>query len=848
VLLTKLSLRFPLTALFCVAALPAAVAAATVPGEASEWRCLPANDGWQCSTQPSQRSLYPRPARSLAAASAVPAAKSSSDEARIAPNNNLDWVAIDQLPSERRAELPSHCCGEYVEPARDYPDGERDPSSAPLRVNADQTTASAEGQVELSGDVQISQGYRQVRSDRAGLNQTSRSVTLEGNVQLREPGLLLLGERADLNLASREVSIEKATYVIHDASIRGTASKLARTSEGQLTIDDATYTSCPPENEDWQLSTQQIRIDEQSGFATVRNATLTVKELPIFYFPWLRFPISDNRSSGLLFPQISSNSRNGIDYAQPIYWNLAENYDMTFTPRVLTQRGFSLGVEGRYLNRWAATTLTAAYLADDKGGDDTSTRYRPSYEGENRSMLKVDHRGDIGNIFTRLDYNEVSDRDYLRDFGNQSLQIESQSYLNRTAAIGYRGDTWQLAAIIDDSQTITYQLDEQYYIQPQLTANGRYTIGRSWQLRLDHQLSQFEHDNSDRMTGSRLRSHYALSWDKQWSWGYVNPSWGLQQLSYRLNEGSDPLAENHPSITLPSASLDSGLFFDRDTATATQTLEPRLFYLHNSYRDQSQLPDFDSLLMTPSYQGLFRDNRFLGGDRIGDEQRLTAALTSRQIDRSSGRQLWQFSLAHSWSFQEPQVTLYDPLGYSHYAEQSVAAELVAELDRRWQLNADIAYDRDDNRVQRGSLALRYKEPNGKLANLAYRYTQRSEGSSVVDGTELFYPQTIEQLDLSLVAPLFGNTRWVARWNRDLTSGRDIEVFAGLEYDSCCWRASLVARRHLERNDLLLLPEESLEASNGILFQIQFKGLAGSSNRVDTTLSNGIYGYEKREDF
>jgi LPS-assembly protein len=119
---------------------------------------------------------------------------------------------------------------------------------------------------------------------------------------------------------------------------------------------------------------------------------------------------------------------------------------------------------------------------------------------------------------------------------------------------------------------------------------------------------------------------------------------------------------------------------------------------------------------------------------------------------------------------------------------------------------------------------------------------------MVEGQQLVYPQRIEQLDLSLVAPLFGNTRWVARWNRDLTNGRDIEVFAGLEYDSCCWRASLVARRHLERNDLLVQPQDGLEASNGILFQIQFKGLAGSSNRVDSTLSNGIYGYEKREEF
>lgn len=837
--------RHPLVALFCVAALPAAVAAAAQPETAPEWRCTAADGGWSCQQQQSSRPPYVRPARSLQAA--LKAQQSSTDEARVAPNNNLDWVAIEQLPSERRAELPSHCCGEYVEPLRDYPDAQRDPSSAPLRVNADQTQANADGDVELIGDVQISQGYRQVRSDRAALNQNDRRVTLEGNVQMREPGLLLLGERADLNLAHREVSIDQATYVIHGASIRGTAGRLSRSAQGELTIQDATYTSCPPTSDDWQLNTAQISIDETSGFATVRDATLEIKDMPVFYFPWLRFPINDNRSSGLLFPEISSNSRNGIDYAQPIYWNLAENYDITFTPRLLTERGFSLGVEGRYLNRWSNTSLSTAFLADDSGGGEEDTVLRPSYEGEDRSMVALDHSGDIGNLFTRISYNEVSDRDYLRDFGNQSIETESASYLNRTAALGYRGEIWQLGIAVEDYQIISFELDPQYTLAPELVANGRYSFKRRWVLSLDNQLSQFEHDDTTLATGSRLRSHYKLSWNKQWGWGYIKPTVGTHHLSYQLDNPAATLIDDRPSVTVPTASLDSGLFFERQGLTGTQTLEPRLFYLHNSHRDQSELPNFDSLLMTPTYESQFRANRFVGGDRVGDAQRLTGAITSRHLD-ADGRQLWQLSLAHTWSLQEPQITLYDALGYSPFAENSLASSFDAQLSKQWQLTGDISYDREDNRVQRGSFSMRYKREDGALANLAYRYTQRANASYQVEDRELFYSQAIEQLDLSVVAPLFGNMRWVARWNRDLTHGRDIELFAGLEYDSCCWRASLVARRHLERSDLLAIPDQSLETSNGILFQIQFKGLAGSSNRVDSTLSNGIFGYEKRDDF
>ena len=102
--------------------------------------------------------------------------------------------------------------------------------------------------------------------------------------------------------------------------------------------------------------------------------------------------------------------------------------------------------------------------------------------------------------------------------------------------------------------------------------------------------------------------------------------------------------------------------------------------------------------------------------------------------------------------------------------------------------------------------------------------------------------------MSFYIPLGEDFNWVGRWHHDFTNNRELEAFAGFEYNNCCWRASLVIRRWLDREDELLSPEQNLQANNGVFLQIQFRGLAGTGGRVDSILQKGIYGYEPLESF
>jgi len=838
-------------ALFAVAVLPLLCVGLSPNVAADEihvtWNCAAGPDNqWLCNEEQIITSNRNRPAR---ANQASPAA---SDEPRVAAVRNLDWLEEEQMTDEQRLKIEGNCCGAYVEPARSYPDADLNPEEASLQVSANSTETLENNVALMDGDVQISQGYRQIRSNSARIDQTNRNVELQGNVQFREPGMLLLGSSAEIDIDSKEVKLDNATYVLHKAAVRGSAKTLTRSKNGVITINDATYSTCEPGDSTWQMATSEIAIDQETGFATVKNAQLRVKDIPVFYFPWIKFPITDRRSSGLLFPTISSSSDNGFDYAQPIYWNLAADFDVTITPRLVQERGVGVEAEFRHMSNHSETIVTGAFLGSDKGGRDDAdidpATGQSKYQGKDRYLTGLKHLGGIGKVWsTFVDLSNVSDNGYFNDLG--SLGQESRSIINlrRVAGVSYKTENWDYRVEAQDHQIIVDGLEEQYLVLPKVTANGYYRFDNNLVVDLNNQTARFDHDDPNFVTGDRHRLDYGISWDKRWNWGYFRPQYRLKYLAYNLDSQFD---DNISALTVPVSSLDTSLFLERPASFFdgyTQTLEPRLYYLKAKFRDQTGLPDFDTREFTPSYDLLFRDERFNGGDRISDEERLTIALTTRYIDSKSGQERFSASIAQAINYIDRRVTLSsnptkDELGELSRRQSPLAIKLAGRLNESWRFSSDVIYDNHDNDLIKSSIALRYNDRQNRLLNFGYNSTRREP--RLFDGASI--EQDIKQADISGFIPMRGNFNLVGRWNHDFTNNRMLDVFAGFEYNSCCWRASLIARRALDRQDEILLPEEDLKLTNGIFFQIQFKGLAGSGGRVDSMLKNGIYGYESQE--
>ncbi len=859
-----------------------------------EWHCgADAEGNWVCDEKTVAGRSFERPVH---LESEPPAPEDEGPNVR--RTRNLDWVYEEDMTDEEREKIAYGCCGAYIEPERDYPESDLDPQEANLRVAASSTAEQDNNTTQLEGNVQVTQGYRQVRGNRATFDQENRVINLEGDVLFREPGSLAVGDSAQINLDTSEAVVTNVSFVGHQAGMRGSAETLTRESSGILYFDNATYTTCEPASDAWILDMDRLSLNTNNGMATAHHSWLKVSGVPVLYVPWVRFPYTDQRATGLLFPDVSVISDNGFDYAQPIYLNLAPHYDATITPRYIADRGEMVAIEGRYLSENTYTVVSGAFLSDDDGGD--IDHDEKDYTGEDRWVTGIQHEGGMGKRWsTEIDFTRVSDDDYFSDLGNTTLDVSSQTHLLQLGAVGYRFDNWDLRLEGKGYQTIIENKPDPHELLPRLTANGYYRSG-DFIFKLNNQLTRFDHKDDNKnvlndpfvdrlkiddkgtfITGDRARLNYGVTWDKQWAWGYFRPSAEIKHLSYNLDNPRYGKTDDSPSVTVPVGIIDAGLFAERDTTWLNgylQTLEPRLYYLNSDHKDQSDLPNFDTSELTFTYNELFRDDRFTGGDRIGDTEQLTVGLTTRLLNKATGQQFLRASIGQIFYFDDRYVTLnpaitkdiidnpetspFDPTDPADFTnlyrfeeqtrdESPYAGELVIQLNKNTRLKFDALYDDENSEMDKGSAMLRYKNGEHKIFNLGYRYTRRVPRYVGTLADERKIETDIEQGDISAMFPLTDNVRFVGRWNYDFTNDRDLDTFAGIQYESCCWRVTLLARRWIDRNDNLIYeniydPEDDLEEDNGIFLQFQLKGIGGSGAKTEAILEDGIYGYQRRQ--
>jgi len=838
-----------------------------------EWRCSPAGDGWQCREVKANGAAYQRPTHVTRHSAASAKQSSNTDSAKRAdlPRDlnaaQVDWVKAENLTEQQRREIAQGCCGRYIEPVRSDADAQLDPASAPLRADADSSELLQNSLAILKGDVRLSQGSRLLQADSAELDQANNTAKLSGQIRLREPGVLITGSEMFLDIDSGDAKVSDASFVMHEQKLRGEASELQHSTAQTLTLMDGAFTQCEPESNVWELRGSELSIDQATQQGYGKHVRLNVKGVPVFYTPYLRFPVGDQRMSGLLFPTLSSGDAGGLDLAVPYYLNLAPNYDATLTPRLKDGHGAMLEAEVRHLSEHFNSEVSLGFLGSDDGGSDDDLDQRINdgsitaseaypHKGQDRWLASIEQSGGLDSRwYSELDMTAVSDDDYFRDLDTASLEVSSQTHLEKTAELGYRGQHWSSSVRVTEYQTIT-EAREPYKQRPRINVDGRYRLADNWLLELDHEYVEFDHkDDSNNTTGERVRLDYSLTWDKQWLWGFLKPSGKLKSLSYKLDEANlDASDRDSPSVTVAQGALDAGLFFERQGAGYLQTFEPHLFYFYSDYENQDELVnaevDFDTSELTFNYNQLFRDSAFSGGDRIGDDNRLSVGLTTRFIDDTTGVERLRASIGQIFHFDDRAISINQTTAEALNdasntdPDSELATQVAAQIGDFWRFKADLMLDPDSNdKVSRGSTSLRYHDDSDNLFNLGYRYTRKNP---ITVNSELV-EQHIKQADISFVLPLFGNWNVIGRQNYDFTNKRELETFAGLEYNSCCYRMRIVGRQWVDSDLLNIVDDSQLDEDKGIFFEFQLIGLGGSGNAVTSILKDGIYGYDTREE-
>ena len=749
------------------------------------------------------------------------------------PYRHLDWVTADEiavLPAEQRPTFTGICEGIYMAPSVT----EGDPTQAKIEASADRFDTLPDGTNILSGGVVLKQGNRELYSDEIRLNRITRATALEGNVKIRQQGMLILGDSAEVNLNEKKLDVKNTEYVIHSIHVHGKAGRIYNPEERILVLDKSSYTTCEPGSEAWVIKADEIKLDEEKGWGEVSGATVELGGVPVMYLPWWTFPIDDRRQSGFLFPSIGSGE-NGLDLSTPYYLNLAPNYDATLTPRYLADRGEMLEGEFRYLTDHTEGDFGVGYMPDDQNYDDS------------RSLVTWHHRGQYFNKWiNEVDYTRVSDSDYFLDL-DTTLNTSADTHLNQRADLKYYGDTWSSSIMVRQFQTIDDLIlddDLPYRMLPQLSALGRFPFDNNrLQLQLGAEYTYFDHpeDNiSGPTSADRVRLIPAALYNYRRPWGFVVPKVSLYYRYYDLNQVN--LEDNETTLENSIFSLDSGLYLDRPFdfrgTHFLQTLEPRVFYLYAPYKEQSDLPLFDTAKTSFSYEQLFRENRFTGGDRVGDANQVSVGLTSRLINQDTGAEQINVSLGQIFYLRDRVVQLAETDAIEETTLSPFVGRLNWLLNQHWTWRAEAQMDTQENNVDSVVTGFQYRDKFNNLVNLNFNYYD--SGAVIADPES----EDIKQSDISFLWNL--SQRWgiIGRWGFDLEQNRSYDNIVGIEYESCCWRARVVNRRFLkESNDV----NEVVEPSQGIYFQFELKGLGGLGGAVDRMLDDAISGYREREE-
>lgn len=672
----------------------------------------------------------------------------------------------------------------------------------------------------FEGDVSIISQSSTITANSANILNNGKEIKATGDVQYTDELLQVNSEAVEVNSTLKLLQMQETNYKIAGINGRGGADILSISQERGVTLEDVSFTTCPEGGEDWKIKASEITIKKGMPFGEAYNTRFYVGGIPIFYLPYFAFPITTERQTGFLFPQLGSSSTTGLEWEQPFYWNIAPNMDATFSTRLMTNRGLQLKTEFRYLFNNHAGELQLEYLPSDYD----------QIENERRYFYRLFHQGKLSeNWSIAADISDISDNNYIIDLGSDYYN-QADTHLYRQAGVNYASDSLDFSIFVRDFTTIGVSVSN-YRALPEAKLNFTTSMSDYVNFGLKSELAYFDNDSPTSANALRFHIEPSISLPYQRAWGELLAQASVLHTYYKQDlKGQDLALDENVTRTLGQARLYGSLIFEKQQNVLgtpyTLTLEPKAQYLFTSFEEQSNIGLYDSTPLLTNFSNLFRGQEFTGLDRINDNNQITVGTTSRLID-TNNNEILVASVAQIFYIQDSR--LID--GRREGNRSSIAAELDWQVNQNWFLHSDIQVGNQTNRVERSSLSTEYRLGENKLIQINHRYIRELSN------------ERIDQVGMSASWPIGKNWHWVGRYYRDLRRSRSIESFVGIEYESCCWALRLTVRRNLATRFNNNGVRDLNEFDSGIALQFVFKGMGNSNKKVDM-LSQGLFGYRQ----
>jgi LPS-assembly protein len=715
---------------------------------------------------------------------------------------------------------------------------EGDRSAVNAEANANSVTSTDAKHYLFEGDAELSRLDQLLRADTIAYDGETSDYDAEGHVRYQDRGMLMSADSAKGNADLDQCTLEDVHYQLMISRGNGFAATAIMADKTHAHLTQSTYTTCDPTNPGWSFSADDMVLNQDTGVGTGHDVTFRIHDVPVFWLPYMTFPLDDRRESGFLFPDIGYSNTRGVDTALPYYFNLAPNYDATLIPRLMTERGLMIGGEFRYLTEVGTGAFDFQILPNDRKVPDEEALYDETLPDTRWWYKWTDVTGLSPDWSASVNINRVSDERYLEDFG-RSLYATAISFLPSSAYLNGHGDWWNASIGGDEYQITDPTIAEQYepyHRLPRMTFTGEKAFLGDLTAGINSEFIAFKKQHA--IEGQRLDAFPYLAYPIETASYFIRPQIGYRYTTYdldHLNYTTSPLLDNKtPERGVPIFSLDTGLIFERSLTVGdepwTQTLEPRAFYVRVPYRNQNDIPIFDTQSVPFSFGELFRTNSFVGADRQMNANNLSLALTTRLLEDATGDERVSASIGQIRYFDDQQVQL-PGVPPTDYAGSTYAGELDLHISDRWRFVIDQQWNPNTDQTDLSAVSLQNRFGSGGILNLSYRFRR----------------DFLEQVDFSTQIPITPAWSVIARWNYALnnplapptdphgTAGRTLERFIGVEHESCCvaWR---VIARHWVHN-------AEGDVDNAVYFEVEFKGVGSLGQKTDDFLRRGILGYQ-----
>lgn len=716
-------------------------------------------------------------------------------------------------------------------------------SRLPSHISAQQITGRTDLETTLEGAALLRKGDTVISADHLDYNQPTDLARARGKVRINRAGNVYEGPQLELRVDAFEGFFMQPSYEFLRNQAHGQAERVDFLDDQRAVIRNATFTTCKrlPAADwmpDWLLRAGTISLDNAEDVGTAELAVLSFKGVALLPIPYVTFPLSDQRKSGFLPPTLGLDNVNGVEVAQPYYWNIAPNRDATLTPVFMSKRGLNLGTEFRYLESDYLGTARLDWMPSDPLRDRTRWGLTLSHQAQLASRWS-----DAG-VALSLNLNRVSDDNYWRDFTRSNASLTQRLLANDLSL------AWRNGALSNTARTLKWQTLQDptapivppYDRLPQISTRYSTRTTQGLNVALEADYTQFQSNAALTGQPNAQRVFTTAQIERPWfgAAGNITPKLLLHATQYQFDT---PLAtgERQFGRIVPTFSVDSTLVFERDTAVfgrdLRQTLEPRAFYTFTPFRAQNHLPNYDSGANDFNLSTIFAENAFIGNDRISDSNLLTLGVTSRLLDPDSGAEAARLGIAQRLRFSDQTVTL---PGGSAVTDRISDILVGGSVNWRpsWGLDGTVQFNPRTQSSIRSTLSARYQPGSFRTLTAAYRF-QREASEQLDLGWQWPLPSMaigVAAHDNNGESAVWSDSRWysVGRLNYSLAERKLVNAIWGFEYDGGCWLGRIVLDRQQTSN---------ATATQRIMFQLEFVGFSRLGVSPLKTLRDNIPGYQ-----